>query len=34
MKRHGIPTADYQTFSSAQQAHAYIDAKDMEVQII
>lgn len=25
MKRHGIPTADYQTFSSAVDAHAYID---------
>jgi phosphoribosylamine---glycine ligase len=25
MKRHGIPTADYQTFSSAVEAHAYID---------
>jgi phosphoribosylamine--glycine ligase len=25
MKRHGIPTANYQTFSSALEAHAYID---------
>jgi phosphoribosylamine--glycine ligase len=25
MKRHGIPTADYQTFTDAHQAHAYID---------
>ncbi|MGL4997248.1 MAG: phosphoribosylamine--glycine ligase, partial [Deefgea sp.] len=27
MQRHGIPTADYQTFSDAAAAHAYIDAK-------
>ena len=27
MKRHGIPTADYETFSDAQAAHAYVDAK-------
>jgi phosphoribosylamine--glycine ligase len=33
MKRHGIPTADYQTFSSAQQAHAYIDAKGAPIVI-
>ncbi len=25
MKRHGIPTADYQTFTDPAQAHAYID---------
>lgn len=25
MKRHGIPTAAYETFSQADQAHAYID---------
>lgn len=25
MKRYGIPTADYQTFSDALEAHAYID---------
>jgi len=25
MKRHGIPTAEYQTFTDAGQAHAYID---------
>lgn len=25
MKRHGIPTAEYQTFSNATEAHAYID---------
>ena len=33
MKRHGIPTADYQTFSSAQQAHAYIDSKGAPIVI-
>ena len=27
MKRHQIPTAEYQTFSNIQEAHAYIDAK-------
>ena len=27
MQRHGIPTAAYQTFSDAAQAHAYIDAQ-------
>jgi phosphoribosylamine--glycine ligase len=25
MKRHAIPTADYQTFNNASEAHAYID---------
>ena len=33
MKRHGIPTADYQTFSNALQAHAYIDAKGAPIVI-
>ena len=33
MKRHGIPTADYQTFSSASEAHAYIDAKGAPIVI-
>ena len=33
MKRHGIPTADYQTFNSALQAHAYIDAKGAPIVI-
>ena len=33
MKRHGIPTADYQTFSSALEAHAYIDAKGAPIVI-
>jgi phosphoribosylamine-glycine ligase len=26
MQRHGIPTANYQTFSDVAQAHAYVDA--------
>ena len=26
MKRHGIPTADYETFTDAVAAHAYVDA--------
>jgi len=33
MKRHGIPTADYQTFSSALEAHAYIDTKGAPIVI-
>ena len=33
MKRHGIPTADYQTFSSAVEAHAYIDAKGAPIVV-
>jgi phosphoribosylamine--glycine ligase len=33
MKRHGIPTADYQTFSSTSEAHAYIDAKGAPIVI-
>ena len=33
MKRHGIPTADYQTFSSAIEAHTYIDAKGAPIVI-
>lgn len=27
MKRHGIPTADYETFTDAAAAHAYVDSK-------
>ena len=27
MKRHGIPTADYETFTDAVAAHAYVDEK-------
>jgi phosphoribosylamine--glycine ligase len=33
MERHGIPTAKYQTFSDAQQAHAYIDANGAPIVI-
>ena len=33
MKRHGIPTADYQTFSSVVEAHAYIDAKGAPIVV-
>lgn len=33
MKRHGIPTAEYQTFSNALKAHAYIDAKGAPIVI-
>jgi len=33
MKRHGIPTAEYQTFSNALEAHAYIDAKRAPIVI-
>ncbi|WP_316148741.1 phosphoribosylamine--glycine ligase [Cupriavidus sp. BIC8F] len=33
MERHGIPTAAYQTFSDATQAHAYIDAQGAPIVI-
>lgn len=33
MKRHNIPTAEYQTFSNAVEAHAYIDAKGAPIVI-
>ena len=33
MRRHAIPTADYQTFADAAQAHAYIDAKGAPIVI-
>lgn len=33
MKRHSIPTAKYQTFSNALEAHAYIDAKGAPIVI-
>ncbi len=33
MQRHGIPTADYQTFTDAAQAHAYVDAKGAPIVI-
>ncbi|BDD93074.1 phosphoribosylamine--glycine ligase [Pandoraea sp. NE5] len=33
MKRHGIPTADYETFSDAASAHAYINARGAPIVI-
>jgi phosphoribosylamine--glycine ligase len=33
MKRHGIPTAEYQTFADAKAAHAYVDAKGAPIVI-
>ena len=33
MKRHNIPTAEYQTFSDAKAAHAYIDQKGAPIVI-
>lgn len=33
MKRHAIPTAEYETFSDAAAAHAYIDAKGAPIVI-
>jgi phosphoribosylamine---glycine ligase len=33
MQRHGIPTAGYQTFSDAGEAHAYVDAKGAPIVI-
>jgi phosphoribosylamine--glycine ligase len=33
MRRHGIPTAAYQTFSDAAAAHAYIDAQGTPIVI-
>ncbi|KVE39210.1 phosphoribosylamine--glycine ligase [Burkholderia sp. TSV86] len=33
MKRHGIPTADYETFTDAAAAHAYIDAKGAPIVV-
>ena len=33
MKRHGIPTADYETFHEAAAAHAYIDQKGAPIVI-
>ncbi|WP_283148252.1 phosphoribosylamine--glycine ligase [Silvimonas soli] len=33
MKRHGIPTAEYETFADATKAHAYIDAKGAPIVI-
>jgi phosphoribosylamine---glycine ligase len=33
MKRHKIPTAEYETFTDAAKAHAYVDAKDAPIVI-
>ncbi len=33
MQRHGIPTAVFETFSDAQAAHAYIDAKGAPIVV-
>ncbi len=33
MKRHGIPTAEYETFSDVAAAHAYVDAKGAPIVI-
>ncbi|MFM1988419.1 MAG: phosphoribosylamine--glycine ligase [Pseudomonadota bacterium] len=33
MKRHGIPTADYRTFTDAAAAHAHVDAKGAPIVI-
>ncbi|KVK72287.1 phosphoribosylamine--glycine ligase [Burkholderia cepacia] len=33
MKRHGIPTAEYETFSEVAAAHAYIDAKGAPIVV-
>jgi phosphoribosylamine--glycine ligase len=33
MKRHGIPTADYETFSDIKEAHKYVDSKGAPIVI-
>lgn len=33
MKRHGIPTADYETFTDAAAAHAYLDSKGAPIVV-
>jgi len=33
MQRHGIPTAEYQAFTDAAQAHAYVDAQGAPIVI-
>jgi phosphoribosylamine--glycine ligase len=33
MKRHGIPTAEYETFSDAALAHAYVDRKGAPIVV-
>ena len=33
MKEHGIPTAEFETFSDSEKAHAYVDAKGAPIVI-
>ncbi len=33
MQRHGIPTAEFQTFTQAEQAHAYVDKKGAPIVV-
>ncbi|AIV91524.1 phosphoribosylamine--glycine ligase [Burkholderia pseudomallei] len=33
MQRHGIPTADYETFTDAAAAHAYVDSKGAPIVV-
>jgi phosphoribosylamine--glycine ligase len=33
MKRHGIPTADYETFTDARAAHAYVERKGAPIVV-
>jgi phosphoribosylamine--glycine ligase len=33
MQRHGIPTAEFRTFTQAEQAHAYVDAKGAPIVV-
>jgi phosphoribosylamine---glycine ligase len=33
MKRHGVPTADYETFTDAAAAHAYVDRKGAPIVV-
>jgi phosphoribosylamine---glycine ligase len=33
MARHGIPTADYRTFTDAAQAHAYVDERGVPIVV-
>ncbi|MBX3610215.1 MAG: phosphoribosylamine--glycine ligase [Hydrogenophaga sp.] len=33
MQRHGIPTAEYETFTDPQKAHAYVDAKGAPIVV-
>ena len=33
MKRHGIPTAEYETFTDAAKAHAYVDLKGAPIVV-